>query len=78
MICPKCGSDKAGVTDTVKNPDANEIYRKRKCRDCGKAFHTIEFEVDYDDQFVEGWQKYYRGNGRTYQRFKQKKGETKK
>lgn len=60
MICPRCNSAKIGVVDTVQNDDDREIYRRRKCRNCGKVLYTIEFEAPYDDQFSEDWTKYYR------------------
>ena len=57
MLCPECNSDNVGVIDVVKNKQQNEIYRQRKCRDCGYKFHTIEFEVEYDGQLKRDWHK---------------------
>lgn len=60
MLCPKCGG-KSGVIDTVKNPVDNEIYRQRKCTDCGRVFYSIETKADCNQDFMEEkWHKYYR------------------
>lgn len=64
MTCPRCKSTKIGVKDSVNNPDTNETYRERKCTDCGKIFHTVEFEAEYNVQFAEDWNKYHRSNKR--------------
>lgn len=45
MICPDCGSKNVGVIDNSGNPETNEIYRKRRCKDCRYIFYTIESEV---------------------------------
>lgn len=64
MKCPDCGGD-VRVIDSVFNHDQNEILRKRKCHDCGHVFYTIEFEVEYDTNMKETWNRYcrwYRSN----------------
>ena len=53
MNCPKCNG-KVLVVDTVNLP-SNEIYRKRKCSECGYSFYTAEFEVEYDQGFANEW-----------------------
>lgn len=63
MVCPKC-KGKTKVVDVVHNTDANESYRFRKCRHCGFKFYTVEFEVDYDEQFRRNWTDYRRDNSK--------------
>lgn len=41
MKCPHCNSDNIGVIDTLPGA-TNTIYRRRKCKDCGGLFHTVE------------------------------------
>lgn len=59
MYCPNCGG-KLRVLDNVKNPDENEIYRKKSCTACGHVFHTVEYEVVENQKFKDEWNKYYR------------------
>lgn len=59
MNCPKC-KGKLTVCDTVDVEGTNEIYRKRKCLECGHIFFTVEFEVDYTEDFEEIWSKNHR------------------
>lgn len=41
MICPRCGSEKIRVVDTM--PDEKQrVYRRRKCTECGFIIHTVE------------------------------------
>lgn len=58
MLCPKCNG-KVLVTDTRGTPN-NDIYRERKCVNCGYIFYTIEFEVESTDDFKKEWSKYHR------------------
>lgn len=51
MICPDCGGTNVGVIDNSFNPETNEAYRHRKCKDCLYRFYTIEFEVEATTQF---------------------------
>lgn len=60
MICPKCKSESIRVVDNVKNPNMNEIYRMRKCKDCGHVFYTVEIEAEMDKRFNKDWNKYHR------------------
>ena len=53
MNCPKC-DDTVLVIDTVNLP-SNEIYRKRKCSECGHIFYTAEFEVEHNQDFIDEW-----------------------
>ena len=59
MKCPDCGGD-VKVMDSVFNTDQNEVLRKRKCKDCGHVFYTIEFEIEYDTNTKETWNRYCR------------------
>ncbi len=40
MRCPYCQSDNIMVLDT--NDTRGEVRRRRKCKDCGQRFSTIE------------------------------------
>lgn len=57
MNCPKCGG-KAKVLDCARSPE--ETYRERKCKVCGYAFYTVEYEVENDENFHKTWAKYHR------------------
>lgn len=57
MNCPECGSESA-VWDIAKARE--ELYRKRKCKVCGLKFCTIEYEVEYNENFRKEWVKYNR------------------
>ena len=59
MHCPKC-EGKVTVCDTVHVKKTNEIYRKRKCTDCGHTFFSVEYEVDNDDALGLIWARNYR------------------
>ena len=61
MVCPSCGG-KVGVIDSVHNTDENEIYRKRKCKDCELIFYTTEFVICRDEKFIREWYRYHRSN----------------
>ena len=61
MVCPRCGG-KIGVVDSVHNTDENEIYRKRKCKDCELIFYTTEFTIRRDEKFIREWYRYHRSN----------------
>ena len=59
MRCPDCGGD-LKVYDNAYNPDAQEMYRKRRCARCGKKICTLEYVVDKDEYFTKVWLKYNR------------------
>ena len=67
MNCPSCGEN-TFVWDTASGEE--EIFRKRKCKSCGESFCTIEFEVEYDENFRKEWSK-YRGRKARYRKLKQ-------
>ncbi len=54
MNCPNCDGD-THVTDTKYNGNANERYRRHKCKGCGHIMWTIEFEVEFDDRYRKQW-----------------------
>lgn len=58
MVCPKC-KGKVVIVDSVNTPE-EEIYRRRKCIECGHNFYTVEFEVECNAKFEEEWAAYYR------------------
>lgn len=55
MKCPRCNG-KTGVVET-RHPSPDEILRERVCKSCGYIFHTMEFEVEFDDKFMRHWQR---------------------
>lgn len=59
MSCPKCGGD-AKVIDTVNNFEDDEVYRKRKCDDCGHIIYSVEIEVQMSKQFLDRWNEHHR------------------
>lgn len=58
MKCPKC-KGRVAVKDTV-NVFWNEVYRQRKCLECGHVFYTAEFEVEPNAQFRKEWHLYHK------------------
>jgi transcriptional regulator NrdR family protein len=53
MICPYCGSNQIRVMDTM--PGEEEIYRRKKCRNCCKIFRTKETRDDGSTEFSAGY-----------------------
>lgn len=45
MKCEKCGGD--STVYLHKNMENNSVYRRRKCKQCGEKFTTIELTTDY-------------------------------
>ena len=43
MVCPIC-KGKIRTLGTVNNNDTNEIMRRKKCKECGFIFFTLEFQ----------------------------------
>lgn len=60
MKCPDCNG-KVRTIDSV-NTRYNEVYRKRKCTECGYIFYTCECTVKSDVEFKEEWNLSYRRN----------------
>lgn len=61
MVCCECGG-KLATLDSVKIPDDNEVYRRKRCLNCGHVMYTCEIEVawELDKEFREAWSKYHR------------------
>lgn len=43
MTCPVCGENTQIINS---RGDVDRVRRRRKCRDCGHRFTTIELEAD--------------------------------
>lgn len=54
MLCAECGG-KLEVIDVVRDED--DIYRRRKCKICGKLSYSHEEFVEPDDSFRAAWNK---------------------
>ena len=57
MKCPTCNSSNNITHDFVTNPETNEVYRRRDCKNCGRVFFTVEFEVEVTEKLQEEWLK---------------------
>lgn len=44
MNCPKCNSLLIGTVMTRK-PNAEQVIRRKKCKDCAHAWYTLEVPV---------------------------------
>lgn len=51
MTCPECGSENIGVHDTRSQED--NIWRRRKCFECGHRFSTIEIDFDVYEKLMD-------------------------
>ena len=47
MVCPNCNSSDYKVLDTISRQ--NDIYRQKKCNNCGKKFFSKEIYVNQDE-----------------------------
>ena len=45
MKCSKCGGDCWVYMN--RNMENNSVYRRRKCKQCGEKWTTIELPVEY-------------------------------
>lgn len=52
MLCETCGG-KLEVIEVLR--DTDDIYRRRKCRICGRLLYSHEFFVEPDDSFRATW-----------------------
>lgn len=50
MLCPNCKSPKVRVVDTLPLGDT-EIFRRRRCSDCGHRFRSVETMDDGSQAF---------------------------
>lgn len=71
MICPECGG-KLGVTDTTYIKSTNDIYRLRKCFECGEKIASIEKIVPLDNDFRFLWNEYNRNTRKNRKAKKEK------
>lgn len=46
MNCPVCGGK---VIAQMTRTDCERVFRRRKCRECGYAFFTVETELNKKD-----------------------------
>lgn len=61
MLCSICGKDNVYVVDNVFVAPSNIEYRRRKCKDCGNVFYTVESLCEQGDDLVkQEWNKYHR------------------
>lgn len=65
MRCPKCNCSNVPEVKAV-DVNWNEVYRKRKCPNCGHTFFTCEFEVIPNKRFRREWNLYKERNFRQY------------
>lgn len=64
LKCPKCGNGKLYGVESITTPE-NEVYRRRKCCNCGYMFVTVEFEVEYDSTVKKIWCDHYKKEKRS-------------
>jgi len=46
ISCPECGYEETETWDIRAHPTLNEAIRRRKCKECGHRFKTVERVVD--------------------------------
>lgn len=69
MKCKECGN-LMKVLDTYYNKDRSEIYRKRRCVNCGKEIYTYERCPKSNEVFVEKiWKKNSRYSKMNHDRY---------
>lgn len=51
MLCPECGSKSQAIDSRIVELN---VFRKRKCKECGHTFYTEEIEID-DIETVRGY-----------------------
>ena len=57
--CEYCGG-KMATKNVVHNTRDEEIYRQKRCVNCGHEIYTVEFEVEENRRFKEEWNKLIR------------------
>lgn len=55
MTCPNCSSYNVKVVDTMSSADGLSVYRRKKCRECGAKFRTVEVIDDGSEAFKNGY-----------------------
>lgn len=58
MTCPKCNGKIQNIKSVAVSN--NEVFKRKKCLECGHVFHTVEFEVEVTPQFKKEWNHYER------------------
>ena len=69
MNCPKCGSNNLKVIDTISDLD-DEVYRCRRCIDCGNKIYTVEFEVESNDEVRDVFRQAHRDKNARSNRYR--------
>ena len=54
MKCPHCNSENHSVIDSLRG-GSNTNYRRRKCKDCGGAFRTVEIVDNGSPNIAKGY-----------------------
>lgn len=54
MLCNSCGG-RLDVIEVLR--DTDDIYRRRKCKKCGRLLYSHEAFVEPDDSFRATWNK---------------------
>jgi len=57
VTCPKCGGDTT-VADSRRSEAGDSVRRRRRCLECNFRFSTLEIDVDYYDQIMQGLESY--------------------
>lgn len=57
MFCVSCGG-RLEVIEVLRDDD--DIYRRRKCKNCGKLSFSHEEFIEPDDSFRSVWNECYR------------------
>ena len=52
MFCTSCGG-RLGVVEVLR--DTDDIYRRRKCKKCGRLLYSHEVFIEPDDSFRATW-----------------------
>ena len=54
MNCPKCNSQQMSVVDSRPYLGGQYIKRRRKCKDCGRWWYTVEIPLRlFEERFQE-------------------------
>lgn len=53
MVCPLCGEKM--LSERTIHIAHNELFRKRKCKNCGHTFYTVEFQAQLSESFKKEW-----------------------
>lgn len=70
LLCPKCQGQHLSVVDSRNRKDNEYVYRRRKCKDCGYRFPTVEI---VDEQYAD-FQKLQQTQNQVFQWEKDQEG----